>query len=106
MLFITIHFSAGWYSFLTPRRRLDAKFAAATLCGLDLLAICSSADKRVKRAQKNAPQLVARAKSVIRAKENVVISIFKRQRFRLLDRDHARIGFAGNDRHDRSHDGH
>jgi hypothetical protein len=25
---------------------------------------CSSADKRVKRAQKNAPQLVARAKSV------------------------------------------
>ena len=30
---------------------------------------------------------------------NVVISIFKRQRFRLLDRDHSRIGFAGNDRH-------
>jgi hypothetical protein len=30
---------------------------------------------------------------------NEVISIFKRQRFRLLDRDHSRIGFAGNDRH-------
>ena len=29
----------------------------------------------------------------------MVISIFKRQRFRLLDRDHSRIGFAGNDRH-------
>ena len=32
------------------------------------------------------------------AQGNVVISIFKRQRFRLLDRDHSRIGFAGNDR--------
>jgi hypothetical protein len=64
--------------------QLDAKFAAATLCGLDSLAICSNADKRVKRAQKNAPQLVARAKSEIRAKGNVVISIFKRQRFRFL----------------------
>jgi len=30
---------------------------------------------------------------------NEVISIFKRQRLRLLDRDHSRIGFAGNDRH-------
>ena len=30
---------------------------------------------------------------------NVVISIFKRQRFRSLDREHSRIGFAGNDRH-------
>jgi hypothetical protein len=38
-------------------KQLDAKFAAATLCGLDLLAICSNADKRVKRAQKNAPSV-------------------------------------------------
>jgi hypothetical protein len=37
--------------------QLDAKFAAATLCGLDLLGICSNADKRVKRAQKNAPSV-------------------------------------------------
>ena len=49
-------------------KQLDAKFAAATLCGLDLLAICSSADKWVKRAKKMLPQLVARAKSEIRAK--------------------------------------
>ena len=49
---------------------------------------------------KNAPS-VGRPRKNPRSgrRGNVVISIFKRQGFRLLDRDHFRIGFAGNDRH-------
>jgi hypothetical protein len=49
-------------------KQLDAKFAAATLCGLDLLAICSNADNGSRGRKKMPPQLVARAKSEIRAK--------------------------------------
>ena len=74
-------------------KQLDAKFAAATLCGLDLLAIGS-------RGRKKMPLSWSPAQNPRSGRRgNVVISIFKRQRFRLLDRDHSRIGFAGNDRH-------
>jgi len=50
-------------------KQLDAKFAAATLCGLDLLAICSSADKWGQESAKKCPLSWSPAqKSEFRAK--------------------------------------
>jgi hypothetical protein len=45
------------------------------------------------------PQLVARAKPEIRAKGERGHKYLQTSAFRLLDRDHSRIGFADNHRH-------
>ena len=60
MLFITIHFSAGWYSFTASSKQLDAKFAAASFAVSIYSPFAAAPINGSRGRKKMPPQLVAR----------------------------------------------